>query len=138
MDPSVAACEAPLCAEHGRNDALVLGGVNAGWARTLGLAERDGLSIKRRFDSRVLHFNRKSEPSHRVPVRVLADHPVRKTGIAGRTPSNADVLVRGAVGTAEPAVVDHGVVVADFRPSPVERGREVWQPEMLPAGTKRE
>src|SRR5262245_50419167 len=52
------------------DDALVLGGVEAGRTQALRLAERHRLPIKRGFDAGIEHLNRQPPPRHGVPIRV--------------------------------------------------------------------
>src|SRR5256885_6481630 len=65
---SFARCEGTLSAEHGGEDALVLGSIVAGRTQALRLAERERLSVERRLDASVLHINREAEASHWIPV----------------------------------------------------------------------
>src|SRR5262245_17545177 len=129
---SVAAAEAALSAEDGRYGAVIPGGVITRRTGTR-LRQRERRSIERRLDARVLHLDRKPEARHRVPVRVAADHPVREAWIA------ADIWGDhlDAIRATEYSGVDHGVVVADLRPGSIDRGRQVGQPEVLPARAHR-
>src|SRR5437667_375795 len=82
----------------------------------------DNLSVKRRLDARVEHFNGQTEASHRVPVGVTADGPEVEARIAPGTSSRDDVLGHGAAVVAEQAAIDDRVVVADLRVGPEHRG----------------
>src|SRR5262245_20846936 len=79
---SVSGHEAALGGEYARDDALILGRIEAGGTCTLGLGERDQLSVERGLDAGVEHVNRETEASDRVPVGVTADGPEDEARIA--------------------------------------------------------
>src|SRR5262245_33418415 len=134
---SISAREAALGAEYDRDDALVLGRVDAGRTCALGLVERDRLSFERGLDAGVEHVNCKTEACHRVPVSVRADGPEDEAGVAANCAGNDDVLRSATAATTEQATVDDRIVVADLRVGPVPSRREVGQPEVLIAPARR-
>src|SRR5262249_36546161 len=103
--PSVAGGEVALSAEHGRDDALVLGHVGAGRTQALRLPKGDRLPVERGVDVRVEHLDRETEAGHRVPVGVRADGPEVEARVASRRGGDCEVLRTAAVRTAEPALV---------------------------------
>src|SRR5262245_52153257 len=111
----------PLGAEMHRQDALVLGRVDAGRTQARRLAKRDTLSVKRSLDARVEHFNGEAEASHGVPVGVTADGSVFEAWISICT-IEGKVLLRRATRVAEQAAADDRVVVADLRVGPEHGG----------------
>src|SRR5262245_19790987 len=77
----VAGGKGPLSAEHHRQDAIVLGRVDAGRASTLRFGKRDLLTVERTLDARIEHINREAEARDRIPVGMRAYLPEIKPRI---------------------------------------------------------
>src|SRR5262245_33486458 len=129
--------EGALGAERDGQDALVLGSVESRGTQPLCLTERDRLPVERSLNARVLHVNRETEARHGIPVIDHANLPEVEARIAPTIALQNDVLSRGTTPSAEQVAVDHRVVVADLSIVAVHTGRDVGQPEVFIAGTRR-
>src|SRR5438132_1757247 len=75
--------EATRGAEIDRQDALILGRVDAGRASPDALRQRDLGAFEGGLDVEIQHLDRKPEAGHGIPVLLPGDGPVREARIAG-------------------------------------------------------
>src|SRR5437660_9043906 len=92
--------------EIDRQEALILGRVDAGRTRPDGLRKRDLRPFEGGLDVEIGHLERKPEAGHGIPVLLPGDGPVRVARIASRSRRDKDILDPSAIGTAENTAAD--------------------------------